>query len=119
VKWGFDCFNRHLQPSISGIRWEISRKNSWNRLSGKRCRTHLPRNSPVEIIEVFKIGIPLLLEESVYLVWNTFLNAEVRSGPPISVRTHPEAINTIARDDPEFRAAKLRMNWFKAALLPR
>jgi hypothetical protein len=41
------------------------------------------------------------------------------SGPPKSVRTHPGAINAIARGVWACRAAKLRMNWFNAALLPR
>jgi hypothetical protein len=41
------------------------------------------------------------------------------SGPPISVRTQPGAISTIARESSERRAAKLRMSIFNAALLPR
>jgi O-methyltransferase involved in polyketide biosynthesis len=41
------------------------------------------------------------------------------SGPPRSVRIQPGARSSIVRDGSGWRAAKLRMNMFSAALLPR
>jgi len=78
-----------------------------------------PRNSAAKIVEILQPRSALHREENLYEVRNAFLGAQPPVRPAISVRTQPGAISTIARESLEWRAAKLRMSVFNAALLPR
>jgi hypothetical protein len=62
------------------------------------------RNRPTPIIEIFQTAIPLLLEQNVHQVRDTFLDPQARIRSPNSVRAHPGAINTVAREVAELRA---------------
>ena len=77
-----------------------------------------PRHRPPQIVEILGGRPRFAISTSTRL---GTLSSIVRraSGPPSSVRTQPGAISTIARRVSVWRTAKLRMNWFSAALLPR